>query len=263
VVSWRQYDALMASSKIPVLEQILAIDIGATNIKFCHVDHDGEILEKIRRRPTPYPCTPARLVEVLSRRIVSAQCPRVGAGFPGEFADGHVVRPGNLSRPGGISTDVDAGLDQKWRSFGLQEALCEATQRDVRVVNDAALAALGCFVGVDTELVLTLGTGLGLALGADGQLKKVRDVGAAPFLDGRTYDEVLGERSRARNEALWRKSLGQAIAGFVEEFGASTMHLAGGNARRVSPASFTGWSWRVVINGNEAALRGVARLFYG
>ena len=183
----------MASSKIPVREQILAIDIGATNIKFCHVDRHGEMLDAIRRRPTPYPCTPARLVEVLSRRIVSAQCPKVGVGFPGEFADGHVVRPGNLSRPGGIGTEVDPGLEKKWRGFALQEALCVASQRDVRVVNDAALAALGCCKGEGTELVLTLGTGLGLALEVDGQPVMVRDVGAASFLDGRSYDEVLGD----------------------------------------------------------------------
>jgi polyphosphate glucokinase len=253
----------MASSKIPVREQILAIDIGATNIKFCHVDRHGEMLEAIRRRPTPYPCTPARLVEVLSRRIVSAQCPKVGVGFPGEFADGHVVRPGNLSRPGGIGTEVDPGLEKKWRGFALQEALCVASQREVRVVNDAALAARGCCKGEGTELVLTLGTGLGLALEVDGQPVKVRDVGAVSFLDGRSYDEVLGERSRARDEVRWRRSLGRAVAGFAEEFGASTVHLAGGNARRVSPKSFAGSPFRVDINGNEAPLHGVARLFCG
>jgi polyphosphate glucokinase len=253
----------MASSKIPVDGQILGIDIGATNIKFCHVDHRGEMLEVIRRRPTPYPCTPTRLVAVLSRRIISAQCPQVGVGFPGEFADGYVVRPGNLSRPGGIGTDRDPGLDQNWRGFALQEALCESTQRDVRVVNDAALAGLGCCSGKGTELVLTLGTGLGLALEVEGRPKKVRDVGAAPFLEGRTYDEVLGERARTRDEALWHRSLGLAVAGFSEEFGAGTVHLAGGNARRVSPKSFAGSPFRVVINGNEAPLRGVAKLFYG
>jgi polyphosphate glucokinase len=252
----------MASSKIPVHEQILAIDIGATNIKFCHVDHQGEMLEVIRRRPTPYPCTPARLVAVLSRRIVSTQCPQVGVGFPGEFADGHVVRPGNLSRPGGIGTERDPGLDQKWRGFALQEALCESAQRDVRVVNDATLAALGCCSGEGAELVLTLGTGLGLALEVEGRPMKVRDVGAAPFLEGRTYDEVLGERARTRDKASWYRSLGLAVSGFAAEFGASTVHLAGGNARRVSPKSFAGSSFRVIINGNEAPLRGVAKLFY-
>jgi polyphosphate glucokinase len=253
----------MASSKIPVHEQILAIDIGATNIKSCHVDHQGEMLEVIRRRPTPYPCTPARLVAVLGRRIVSAQCPRIGVGFPGEFADGHVVRPGNLSRPGGIGTDKDPGLDQKWRGFALQTALCELTQRDVRVVNDAALAALGCCSGEGTELVLTLGTGLGLALEVEGRPVKVRDVGAAPFLEGRSYDEVLGERARTRDETSWHRSLRLAVAGFAEEFGASKVHLSGGNARRVSPKSFTGSPFRVTINGNEAPLRGVAKLFNG
>jgi polyphosphate glucokinase len=158
---------------------------------------------------------------------------------------------------------VDVDLEKRWRGFALQEALCMGSNHDVRVVNDAALAALGCCQGNGTELVLTLGTGLGLALEVEGQLMKVRDVGAASFLDERSYDELLGERSRARDEIEWRSSLGRAVAGFAEEFGASTVHLAGGNARRVSPKSFTGSSFRVVINGNEAPLRGVAKLFTG
>jgi predicted NBD/HSP70 family sugar kinase len=42
---------------------VLAIDIGATNVKFCHVDRNGNLLEGPKRRPTPYPCSPARLIE--------------------------------------------------------------------------------------------------------------------------------------------------------------------------------------------------------
>lgn len=246
-----------------MLEQVLAIDIGATNIKFCHVDEHGELLEALRRRPTPYPCSPSQLVNVLSDRILRSDCPRVGVGFPGEFQDGHVIHPGNLSRPGAVGTDVDPELEREWRGFDLQGALREATGRDVRVVNDATLAALGCCRGEGVELVLTLGTGLGLALMVDGTLRKVRDVGGVEFLGDRTYDQVLGERSRAENDTQWRKSLGQAIGGFVEEFGVTTVHLAGGNAKRVAPGLFVGVACPVEINGNEAPLRGAARLFYG
>ena len=118
----------MASPRTPVQDQILAVDIGATNVKFCHVDIHGDLLEGVRRRPTPYPCSPERLIEALDERIEISECPRVGIGFPGEFIDGKVVRPGNLSRPGGVTTDVDPDLEAQWLGFELQLALCKVTE---------------------------------------------------------------------------------------------------------------------------------------
>ena len=240
---------------------VLAIDIGATNVKFCHVDVDGELLEGPRRRPTPYPCSPARLIEMLVERILADDCPRVGVGFPGEFRDGHVVRPGNLSRPGGVTTEKDPVLDEQWRGFGLEAALRNSSRRDVRVVNDATLAALGSIDGEGVELVLTLGTGLGLALAIDGAMKKVRDVGAEVFVDGKTYDQSVGERARSLDEDGWGQLLVLAVSNFAREFGATKVHLAGGNARRVVPTLFAPLPFQVVIDGNQASLRGAAKLF--
>lgn len=258
------YDAAMASTPASISRPILAIDIGATNIKSCRVDRHGALLERVRRRRTPYPCTPDQLVRTLSARITSSDCGEVGVSFPGEFADGHVVHPGNLSRPGGITTDVDPALEREWSGFAFQSALCDSTGRDVKVANDAALAALaalGSCRGVGVELVVTLGTGFGLALCVDGTLQRVRDVGAEPFRGGRTYDEILGERFRLANELEWRAVLEQAILNFVNEFGALTVHLAGGNARRLSPRMFEDVPSEIVIDGNEALLVGAARLF--
>ncbi len=251
----------MAYQSLLLQEQIFAIDIGATNIKFSHVNDLGILVRGVRRRPTPYPCSPARLVEFLEERIVRSGCRRVGVGFPGEFRDGHVIRPGNLSRPGGIATETDPALEALWRDYPLQDALREKSGRDVRVVNDATMAALGCVEGTGTELVLTLGTGLGLALAVNGKLQKVRDVGAEIFRDGKTYDQTVGERGRSLDEDHWNPTLVDVVEGFANEFHANVVHLAGGNARRVVPTEFENLPFRVVINGNEAPMRGAARLF--
>jgi polyphosphate glucokinase len=253
----------MTSPTQSVLEEILAIDIGATNIKFCRVDAHGELLNSVRRKPTPYPCSPERLVELLGERILRSEPKKIGVGFPGDFDNGRVIRPGNLSRPGGVATDVDPALEEHWIDFPLQDALCERTQRDVRVVNDAKLAALGCVLGEGVEVVLTLGTGLGLALCVDGTMRRVRDVGREVFRGGLTFDQLLGERSRASDETLWFVYLHDTIEKFGTEFGATTVHLAGGNARRVESDQFPDLPYRIVINGNQAPLRGAARLFYG
>jgi polyphosphate glucokinase len=252
----------MAAPHPDVSREVLAIDVGATSIKSCRVDAEGRLLETPKRRPTPYPCPPSRLEGLLVSRIRRTGCSLVAVGFPGEFADGHVVRPGNLSRPGGVTTEVDPDLAAAWIGFGLQDALREATGRDVRVVNDATLAALGCCAGEGTELVMTLGTGVGLALQREGRLVRVRDVGAAPFLDGRTYDQSLGERARSEDPVRWFALVEEAVRGFVDEFAATTVHLAGGNAKRVSPSRFADLGCAVVVSGNEAPLRGASRLFY-
>jgi polyphosphate glucokinase len=255
------YDLRMAYQSLLLQEQIFAIDIGATNIKFSHVNDQGILVRGVRRRPTPYPCSPARLVEFLEERITKSGCRRVGVGFPGEFRDGRVVAPGNLSRPGGVATEKDPALDALWRGFGLQDALRDKTGRDVRIVNDATMAALGCVEGKGNELVLTLGTGLGLALAIDGKLQKVRDVGAEIFRDDKTYDQTIGERARSLDESHWNATLAAVVENFANEFHADVVHLAGGNARRVEPAQFEDVPYRVVINGNEAPMRGAARLF--
>jgi polyphosphate glucokinase len=161
-----------------------------------------------------------------------------------------------------VTTEVDPDLEAQWRGFALQDELCKATGRDVRVVNDATLAALGSIDGQGVELVLTLGTGLGIALAIDGMLRKIRDVGAEVFVRGKTYDQTIGEHSRSLDEEHWGELLVMAADGFVREFGATTVHLAGGNARRVTPALFDEAHYRVVINGNQASIRGAAKLFY-
>ncbi len=242
-------------------DAVFAVDIGATSLKFAIVDPDGTLEGALARRPTPYPCPPDRLVQVVADRARDSGCRRVGVGFPGEFRDGRAVGSGNLARVGGIGTPIDPAIESAWRGFPLEEALRAATGLAVRVVNDATLAALGCRRGEGREVVLTLGTGLGLALVVDGALTPVRDVGAEVRPDGRTYDEALGEQARALSEDRWRDDLVATVRTFATEFEATEVHLAGGNARRVSPTWFEGQDARVTIHGNDAAVRGAARLF--
>lgn len=245
----------------PSSDHVFAVDVGASTIKLCRVSDEGALVGEVQRRATPYPCEPSRLVQVVCDEIAASGCTRVGVGFPGEFRDGRVVEPGNLSRPDGFTSAIDARLHDAWRGFDLEESLRLASGRDVRVVNDATLAALGCCRGEGREIVFTLGTGFGIALVIDGELTPIRDVGAEVFVDGRTYDQALGEHSRSRDEAQWRDLLARAIADFVDEFSATTVHLGGGNSRRVDLGSLSELATPVVINDNDASLRGAARLF--
>jgi polyphosphate glucokinase len=240
---------------------VLAIDIGATSIKLAPVDRDGHLLEAVARVATPYPCSPSRLVELLSRYVGESGCDRVGIGFPGAMMDGVVVEPGNLSRPRGFTSPIDPTLHDQWLATNIQSALREATGVDVRVVNDATLAALGCCVGEGTELVFTLGTGFGIALVVEGKLVPIRDVGAEEFLEGESYDRVLGEHARSQDPRHWGELLLLAVSNFVAEYSPTLVHLGGGNSRRVDHSDFAGLGVPVVVNGNDATLSGAAKLF--
>lgn len=251
----------MAQPIIATESLILAVDIGATTIKFAMVSDSGHIVDDVKRIPTPYPCSPDRLVGLVTEEVAASGCTRVGIGFPGALHDGLVVEPGNLSRPNGFTSPIDLSLHHQWLNIDLERVFREASKQDVRVVNDATLAALGCCEGVGTELVFTLGTGFGIALVVEGSPMRIRDVGAETFVNGESYDRVLGEHARSLDETRWHGLLVQAVDGFVNEFGATTVHLGGGNSRRVQLDAFTSRAYRVVINDNNATLSGAAKLF--
>jgi polyphosphate glucokinase len=239
----------------------LAVDIGATTIKFGVVDPEGQLVDEVLRMATPYPCSPSRLVEFITEQISLSGCSRIGVGFPGDLREGLVIEPGNLSRPEGFTSDIDPLLLAEWQNINLEQAFRSACHQDVRVVNDATLAALGCSEGTGNELVFTLGTGFGIALVVDGDLVEIRDVGAEMFSDGQSYDRLLGEFARSQDEIRWNGLLHRAVNDFVDEFSADTVHLGGGNSRRVDLAQFSDAEYRIVVNNNDATLRGAVKLF--
>jgi polyphosphate glucokinase len=240
---------------------ILSVDIGATSIKFCPVANDGVLLADVERIETPYPCWPLTLVDVVSAVINDSGLTRAAVGFPGDMVEGRVSEPGNLSRPGGISTPIDQDINAQWLGFSLQEELQSRCRAIVRVVNDATLAAHGYANGVGRELIFTLGTGLGIALVVDAMSVKIRDVGSATFHGLGTYDEVFGEPSRARDMTLWRRRLSEAIGEFVIEFCADSVHVGGGNARHLRAQDLMDVGCPVDFNDNDGTLRGGAFLF--
>jgi polyphosphate glucokinase len=255
------YTSHMENRPAVVTATVLAIDIGATSIKFGLVDPEGRLVDTVARVATPYPCSPPRLVELVAGYVSESGCERVGVGFPGAMVDGMVVEPGNLSRPHGFTSPIDPTLHEEWLATDLQRALRQATGVDVRVVNDATLAALGCCVGEGTELVFTLGTGFGIALVIDGELVPIRDVGAEEFVEGESYDRLLGEHARSQGTQRWSELLTLAVSNFVKEFSPTLVHLGGGNSRRVDLSGFAALGVPVVVNGNDVTLSGAVKLF--
>ena len=72
--------------------QTLAIDIGGTGLKASVLDDSGRMVQKHVRVPTPYPCSPAILVEALVKLTAPlTSFDRISIGFPGVVRDGRIV----------------------------------------------------------------------------------------------------------------------------------------------------------------------------
>src|SRR6202030_4244385 len=101
-------------------------------------------------------------------------------GFPGVVKDG--------------LTYTAANLGKGWTGFDLRAALEHKLKRPVRFATDAYIQGLGGATGDGVELVITLGTGFGSVLFADGTRVHL-ELGHHPFHRGKTYEDELGERA--------------------------------------------------------------------
>ncbi len=125
--------------------KILVVDVGGTTIK---------LLATGRRTPVKIPSgprmTPARMVRLVREAVADWDYSVVSIGVPGPVRRGTVAKePINLGRG--------------WVRFDFRKAFgCP-----VRVINDAAMQALGSYRG-GRMLFLGLGTGLGSAMIVDG-----------------------------------------------------------------------------------------------
>ena len=137
----------------------------------------------------------------------------VSIGYPGPVLHGRAVaEPHNLG-PG-------------WVGFDFKTAL----GRPVRMVNDAAMQALGSYRG-GRMLFLGLGTGLGSALIVDGTLEPM-ELAHLPYKKGRTYEDYVGLRGLERlGKKKWRRAVEDVAMRLKAALDAEEIVLGGGNAK--------------------------------
>ena len=124
--------------------KVLVLDIGGSNVKLRVTGR-----EETAKIATGRKFTPARLLAGFEKVAKGWKYEAVSVGFPAPVVGGSIpVEPKNLGRG--------------WVGFGFEEAL----GRPVKLLNDAAMQAVGCYQG-GTMLFLSLGTGLGSAVIAD------------------------------------------------------------------------------------------------
>lgn len=213
---------------------ILVVDIGGSKIKMLATGHAHP--RKIASGPE---LTPQRMV----RRVLNAckgwSFEAVSIGYPGlAGAQGPRSEPGNLG----------AG----WVGFNFAAAF----DRPVRIINDAAMQALGSYEG-GRMVFLGLGTGLGSALIAQNVIIPL-ELGELPSQYGKSLGAVLGRKGLKQfGKREWRKALVKVIERLTVAFTADYVVLGGGNAnalKALPPGTR--------IGNNLAAFRGGFRLWH-
>jgi len=227
----------------------LAVDIGGTGIKAARLGPDGGVLGKALRVETPGNASPSLVldhIDDLSKQL--GEFERIGCGFPG------VIREGK------IWTAVHLG--EGWIAYALEEELERRFKTEARVANDADVQGLAVIEGRGSELVLTLGTGLGSALFREGRLYPNTEFGHLPFEDSRSMEQILGDACLAEHGVeAWFDALQRAVQAFRRCFVFDRLYLGGGNARLLTKERLALLGEDVQAVSNEAGLRGAARLF--
>jgi polyphosphate glucokinase len=212
--------------------KILVVDIGGTNVK---------MLASGQREPRKFPSgptlTPRQMAAGVKQAVQGWQYDAVSIGYPG---------PVRLGQPASEPHNLGKG----WVAFNYRAAF----GRPVKIINDAAMQALGSYEG-GRMLFLGLGTGLGSTLIADGVIQPM-ELGHLPFRKG-TFEDYLGIRGlEQRGKKKWRAAVEDAVARLVAALQPDTVVLGGGNVKKLKalpPLSRAG------VNAN--AFRGGFRLW--
>jgi len=189
--------------------KVLVIDIGGTHVKLLAPGQDEPV--KFVSGPT---LTPAQMVAGVKKLGRGWKYQAISMGYPGLVLRGRpVAEPHNLGR-GWVPFDYRA-------AFG----------RPVKIINDAAMQALGSYKG-GKMLFLGLGTGLGSALVVDGIVEPM-ELGHLPYRKG-TYEDYVGQRGlEQRGKKKWRRHVADVVAGLIAALEPDDVVLGGGNVRKL------------------------------
>ena len=185
--------------------KILVVDVGGTHVKILATG------EKQKREIVSGPRMTARQMVSRVKKIAKGWAyDAVSVGFPGPVLhDRPIAEPHNLG-PGWMGFDFAS-------AFGLP----------VRVINDAAMQALGSYEG-GKMLFLGFGTGLGSAMIVNGIVEPM-ELGHLPYKKG-TYEDYVGNRGLERiGKKRWRKLVEDVVDRLVAALEPEDVVIGGGN----------------------------------
>jgi polyphosphate glucokinase len=189
-------------------KKILVIDVGGTHVKMLATGQKQPV--NIVSGPE---MTARKMVKQVRKVTAGWDYSAVSIGYPGPVIHGHpLCEPHNLGRG--------------WVGFDFKKAF----GRPVKILNDAAMQALGIYKG-GRMLFLGLGTGLGSAMIVDATLEPM-EIAHLPYKKGRTFEDYLGLRGLKRlGKRKWRRHVAEVVEQLKNALEADYVVLGGGNAK--------------------------------
>ena len=190
-------------------KKILVIDVGGTHVKLM-------ISRSKKRKFDSGPkMTPREMLTQMKPLLTEWNFDAISIGFPSPVRDGRI-----LSDP--------KHLGKGWVEFDFEKAL----GKPVRVINDAAMQALGSYRG-RRMLFLGLGTGLGSALIWEKTVLPL-ELGDLPYRNGSVIEDYLGKPGLAElGEKTWQRDVEHALVQLKKSLIADYVVLGGGNAKKL------------------------------
>ena len=190
-------------------KKILVIDVGGTHVKLMISRRDK------RKFKSGLKLTPRAIVAEMKSLVGDWKFDVISMGFPAPVRDGRILgEPKNLGKG--------------WVGFNFEKAF----GKPVRIINDAAMQALGSYHG-RRMLFLGLGTGLGSALVWDNYVLPL-ELGDLPYRNGSVIEDYLGKLGLARlGEKTWQRDVEHALIQLKKSLIADYVVLGGGNAKKL------------------------------
>jgi predicted NBD/HSP70 family sugar kinase len=189
--------------------KILVIDIGGNSVKLLISE-----ATEARKFPSGPTLTPQQMVSGTQKLTEDWKFNAMTVGYPGRVRNNRPSEePNNLGR-GWLNFDFE-------KAFGVP----------VKVINDAAMQALGSYRG-GVMLFLGLGTGLGTAMVVDGTIVPL-ELGRLSYKQG-TYEDLLGIRGLHRlGITKWRDAVHEVVARFITALELDDVVIGGGNVNKL------------------------------
>jgi polyphosphate glucokinase len=193
----------------PSGKSVLVIDVGGTSVKILA---SGQ--SEIRSFPSGPMLTPGQMVARVKKLARDWSYDVVSIGYPGPVLQG---------RP----TAEPVNLGHGWVGFDFAAAF----GHPVKVVNDAALQAMGSYEG-GKMLFLGLGTGLGTALIVDGEVEPM-ELGHLPYKKS-TYESYVGRAGLERDgKKKWRRRVADVVERLTAALQPDETVIGGGNVKKL------------------------------
>ena len=201
----------------------LAIDIGGSGIKLVLLDGAGKMIgERVRVPTPPAPAAPQLVTDMIDQAAAPlGHFDRASVGFPGMVRHGRVLTAPHLGT-------------EAWAGYDLQTELSRRWGKPVRVMNDADVQGFGAIRGVGVEMVVTLGTGCGTAIFADGKVIPHLELSHHPIRSGQTYDEYVGRAALDKiGKKKWNRRVARVIDVLRTVVAFDHLYIGGGNAKHL------------------------------